>query len=110
MNKSGLHIGSVLVAGLAVFGWQLSQPVPARQVLSMVPPQAGGIAEAPPIMRVSEEFGYHSDAVFLAVVKNEEGSHPWNLGELPPVEDLTPADAKHVARHIRERQKQHEIF
>lgn len=52
MSKSGLFVGGVLLAGLAVAVWQFMQPAPASQGHSMVPPDTSRIADGAPIVEV----------------------------------------------------------
>ncbi|UWP93904.1 cytochrome c (plasmid) [Aliiroseovarius crassostreae] len=52
MSKSGLFVGGVLLAGVAVAVWQFMQPAPVSQGHSMAPPDTSRIAEGAPIAEV----------------------------------------------------------
>lgn len=58
MNKTGLFVGGVFVAGLAVVLWQFLQPAPATQGHSMVPPDTSNIEQGAPlaVVRLPAEF------------------------------------------------------
>ncbi|SFQ02740.1 c-type cytochrome [Tranquillimonas alkanivorans] len=53
MKLLSVAIGGVLLAGVGVFAWQISQPIAAPQGHSMVPPDTSAIAEGAPIVQVS---------------------------------------------------------
>ena len=65
---------------------------------------------APPLVHRIYEPNHHSDMAFVLAAKNGVRSHHWNFGDMPPVKGLTDADVKHIARYIRELQKENGIF
>ena len=52
MSNWGLFVGGVLLAGVAVAGWQAFQPRAAQQGHSMEPPDTSGVAIGDPIEQV----------------------------------------------------------
>lgn len=62
MSKWGLFVGGVLLAGIAVIGWQALQPAPTPQGHSMVPPDTSDIAIGDPIEVVQLPATLSSDA------------------------------------------------
>ena len=52
MNKVGILVGGVALAGAAVFVWQAIQPAPATQGHSMEPPDTSTIEDGDPIANV----------------------------------------------------------
>ena len=51
------------------------------------------------------EPSHHSDMAFVSAVKNGFTSHHWSFGNMPPIEGLTTADVKMIARYVRELQR-----
>ncbi len=66
---------------------------------------AGQNGVAPPLVHKIYEPGHHSDIAFVLAAKNGVRSHHWNFGNMPPVEGLSEADVKYIARYVRELQK-----
>ena len=66
---------------------------------------AGQHGVAPPLVHKIYEPSHHSDAAFVLAAKNGVRSHHWKFGNMPPVEGLTDADVKYIARYVRELQK-----
>ena len=64
MNLWGLVVGGVVVAGVAVVGWQALQPAAAPQGHSMDPPDTSQIAEGDPIEDVRLPDQLSENAVF----------------------------------------------
>lgn len=64
MNKTGLIVGAVVLAGVASIGWQIIQPAPAQLGHSMVPPDTSSIAEGAPIVTVKLPVELSSNATF----------------------------------------------
>lgn len=52
MNKLGILVGGVALAGAAVFVWQAIAPAPATQGHSMAPPDTSTIEDGDPIANV----------------------------------------------------------
>ena len=52
MNKTGLYVGGVFLAGLVVAALQFLQPAPATQGHSMVTPDTSRIAQGEPIVEL----------------------------------------------------------
>lgn len=71
---------------------------------------AGQNGVAPPLVHKTYEPNHHGDMAFVLAAKNGVQSHHWNFGNMPPVEGLTDADVKMIARYIRELQKANGIF
>lgn len=71
---------------------------------------AGQNGIAPPLVHKTYEPGHHSDMAFVMAAKNGVQAHHWKFGNMPPVEGLTDADVKMVARYIRELQSENGIF
>jgi mono/diheme cytochrome c family protein len=71
---------------------------------------AGQNGIAPPLVHKIYEPNHHSDMAFVLAAKNGVRSHHWNFGNMPPVEGLTDADVKMIARYVRELQKENGIF
>lgn len=71
---------------------------------------AGQNGVAPPLVHKIYEPGHHSDMAFVLAAKNGVRAHHWPFGNMPPVEGVTDADVKYVARYVRELQKENGIF
>ena len=71
---------------------------------------AGQNGVAPPLVHKIYEPSHHSDMAFVLAAKNGVRSHHWNFGNMPPVEGLTDADVKMIARYVRELQAENGIF
>ena len=71
---------------------------------------AGQNGVAPPLVHKIYEPSHHSDMAFLVAAKNGVRAHHWDFGNMPPVEGLTDADVKMIARYVRELQKENGIF
>ncbi len=70
---------------------------------------AGQNGVAPPLVHKIYEPNHHSDASFLSAALNGVSSHHWNFGNMPPVEGLTQADVRYIARYVRELQRENGI-
>ena len=66
---------------------------------------AGQHGVAPPLVHKIYEPSHHSDTAFVLAAKNGVRSHHWKFGNMPPVDGLTDADVKYIARYVRELQK-----
>ncbi len=62
MRKSSILVGGMLVIGLAVVGWNYSQPAPETQAHSMVPPDTTAIAQGAPIVDVKLPSEFSAEA------------------------------------------------
>lgn len=62
MNKSGLFVGAVFVAGIAAFGYQFFTPSEPMGH-SMTPPDLTGIDEGSPIAKVAIPAAFSDNAV-----------------------------------------------
>jgi len=71
---------------------------------------AGQNGIAPPLVHRFYEPNHHSDLAFVSAAKNGVQAHHWEFGNMPPVEGLTAADVKMIARYVRELQKENGIF
>ena len=71
---------------------------------------AGQNGVAPPLVHKIYEPSHHSDMAFVLAAKNGVRAHHWNFGNMPPVEGLTDADVKMIARYVRELQAENGIF
>ena len=71
---------------------------------------AGQNGVAPPLVHKIYEPSHHSDMAFVLAAKNGVRSHHWDFGNMPPVEGLTDADVKMIARFVRELQAENGIF
>lgn len=70
---------------------------------------AGQNGVAPPLIHKIYEPAHHSDMAFVLAAKNGVRAHHWNFGNMPPVEGLTDADVKLIARYVRELQRKNGI-
>ena len=70
---------------------------------------AGQNGVAPPLVHKIYEPNHHSDMAFVIAAQNGVKSHHWKFGNMPPVEGLTNADVKYIARYVRELQKENGI-
>lgn len=71
---------------------------------------AGQNGVAPPLVHKIYEPSHHSDMAFVLAAKNGVRSHHWSFGDMPPIEGLTDADVKMIARYVRELQAANGIF
>ncbi len=71
---------------------------------------AGQNDVAPPLVHKIYEPNHHGDMSFVLAAKNGVRAHHWPFGNMPPVQGLTDADVKYIARYIRELQKANGIF
>jgi cytochrome c len=70
---------------------------------------AGQNGVAPPLVHQIYEPGHHSDAAFVLAARNGVPSHHWDFGNMAPVDGLTDADVKYIARYVRELQRENGI-
>jgi len=70
---------------------------------------AGQNGVAPPLVNNIYRPGHHSDMAFVLAAKTGVRSHHWKFGNMPPIEGLTDADVKYIARYIRELQEENGI-
>lgn len=70
---------------------------------------AGQNGVAPPLVHKIYEPSHHSDMSFVMAAKNGVTSHHWKFGNMPPVDGLTDADVKYIARYVRELQRENGI-
>jgi cytochrome c len=70
---------------------------------------AGQNGVAPPLVHQIYEPGHHSDAAFVYAARNGVQSHHWDFGNMAPVDGLTDADVKYIARYVRELQRENGI-
>lgn len=70
---------------------------------------AGQNGVAPPLVHKIYEPNHHSDEAFMLAAQNGVRSHHWKFGDMPPVEGLTRADVKYIARYVRELQRENGI-
>ena len=70
---------------------------------------AGQNGVAPPLVHTIYRPNHHSDMAFVNAAQNGVTSHHWKFGNMPPVEGLTNADVKYIARYVRELQKENGI-
>jgi mono/diheme cytochrome c family protein len=70
---------------------------------------AGQNGIAPPLVHKTYEPSHHSDMAFVLAAKNGVRAHHWKFGNMPPVEGLTDADVKMIARYVRELQRENGI-
>ena len=70
---------------------------------------AGQNGVAPPLIHKIYEPAHHSDMAFVLAAKNGVRAHHWSFGNMPPVEGLTDADVKLIARYVRELQRKNGI-
>ncbi|UXX85267.1 c-type cytochrome [Roseovarius pelagicus] len=71
---------------------------------------AGQNGVGPPLVHKIYEPNHHSDMAFVLAAKNGVRAHHWRFGNMLPVEGLTDADVKLIARYVRELQKENGIF
>ena len=71
---------------------------------------AGQNGVAPPLVHKIYEPNHHSDMAFVLAAKNGVRAHHWNFGNMAPVEGLTDADVKMIARYVRQLQAENGIF
>ena len=82
---------------------------PVGATLSELENAAGQNGVTPPLVHTIYRSDHHSDIAFVMVAKNGVRSHHWKFGNMPPVEGLTAADVKFIARYVRELQKENGI-
>jgi len=70
---------------------------------------AGQNGVAPPLVNDIYRPGHHGDGAFVYAARNGVQSHHWNFGNMPPIEGLTDADVRYVARYVRELQRENGI-
>jgi len=70
---------------------------------------AGRNGVGPPLVHKIYEPNHHSDMAFVIAAQNGVKSHHWKFGNMPPIKGLTNADAKYIARYVRELQKENGI-
>ncbi len=70
---------------------------------------AGQDEVAPPLVHTIYRPGHHPDNAFVRAAMQGVTSHHWNFGNVPPVQGLTAADIKYIARYIRELQQENGI-
>jgi len=70
---------------------------------------AGQNGIAPPFINDIYRPGHHGDGAFVSAARNGVQAHHWNFGNMPPIEGLTDADVRYVARYVRELQRENGI-
>ncbi|MDQ7071627.1 MAG: cytochrome c [Rhodobacterales bacterium] len=70
---------------------------------------AGQNGVAPPLVHVIYRPNHHSDMAFVRAAQNGVKSHHWSFGNMPPIEGLTDAEVKYIARYVRELQLENGI-
>ncbi len=66
---------------------------------------AMGTDRGPPFIHKIYEPSHHGDASFQTAAKNGVRAHHWPFGNMPPVPNVTDADAALIVRYIRELQR-----
>lgn len=72
--------------------------------------QGTGTAQGPPLVHKIYEPNHHGDAAFQRAAANGVRAHHWEFGNMPKIENVTPADVDHITQYIRWLQKRAGIF
>lgn len=64
-----------------------------------------GTAMGPSHLSEVYEPGHHSDASFVAAIKEGSPAHHWDFGDMPPVEGLSDDEIEAIIAFIRAKQE-----
>ena len=65
---------------------------------------AGKAGVAPPLVHIIYEPGHHGDESFQRAAAMGVRAHHWRFGDMPAIDDVTPADVTMITAYIRELQ------
>ncbi len=132
-NLSGLFVGLVLLAGVAVVVWQFISPSESTAIVKVKVPQfsppalqggqafdancaqchgkhgAGG-ESGPPLVHDIYNPGHHSDRSFYVAVLRGVPQHHWRFGNMPPLPQVKREEMAKIIQYVRELQWANGIF
>ncbi|MFV2031733.1 MAG: cytochrome c [Gammaproteobacteria bacterium] len=68
-----------------------------------------GTDQGPPLVSNMYKARRHADLAFHLAVKNGVRAHHWKYGGMKPIEKLSPEEAGHIIRYVREIQENSSI-
>lgn len=72
--------------------------------------QLEGSASGPPLIHAYYHPDHHADLAFYLAVYQGVHQHHWQFGNMPAMKELTPDDAGHLLRFIRQKQQEAGLF
>ena len=69
-----------------------------------------GTSQGPPLVHKIYEPNHHGDAAFQRAAANGVKAHPWEFGNMPKIDAVTPDDVDQIIKYVRWLQKQAGIF
>jgi len=69
-----------------------------------------GGANGPPLIHAYYHPDHHADLTFYLAVYQGVHQHHWQFGNMPAMKQLTPDDAGHILRFIRQKQQEAGLF
>lgn len=66
---------------------------------------AGRNGMGPPLVHRIYEPSHHGDMAFRLAAQNGVRAHHWPFGDMPPVQDITPAEVEAVIAYVRALQR-----
>ena len=64
-----------------------------------------GSDKGPPFLHPVYEPSHNGDASFQAAVHHGSRAHHWKLGDMPPVQGVSPDDVAHITAYVRQQQR-----
>lgn len=68
-------------------------------------PGLQGTEKGPPLIHPYYRPDHHADLAIYLAVKNGVKQHHWQFGDMPPVPEVSPEEARDIVAHIRAAQK-----
>lgn len=132
-NLSGLLVGLVLLAGVAVVVWQFISPSEDTAIVKVNVPkfspraQKGSQAFAancaqchgqhgtggekgPPLVHDIYNPGHHGDRSFYLAATRGVPQHHWRFGSMPPQPQVQRHEMTRIIQYVRELQEANGIF
>lgn len=72
--------------------------------------RAAGTQHGPPLVHKIYEPNHHGDAAFQRAAATGVQAHHWQFGNMPKIDEVTPADVDAIVQYVRWLQKQAGIF
>lgn len=64
-------------------------------------PQGSGSDRGPPLVHPVYAPNHHADVAFYRAIEFGVQAHHWRFGDMPPVEGVSPEDAREIVRYVR---------
>lgn len=71
---------------------------------------AVGTDRGPPLVHAVYEPGHHADAAFLLAVVRGVRAHHWRFGDMPPLPEVSRAEAEEIVGYVRWLQREAGVY